>query len=235
MESVFRSFTLLMLTSFSILIEPSALAANGECLDAISSSRRVRQIRPEAARKRMIELNSFYTKRTLEEYDRNFDGKLVLRLLALAKTGGHWVDMGAGSARAQIAFFQTPIGKTIQYTAFGYSIPERDRTAVRQLTRRYKGQFRYLEGWFSEDRLGQIGKADIITDVFGIFNYAAWESKEQVLEQYIAILNPGGMIFLEESVRDQNWLSKFLNKYPEITIENGKSANGNSYSLIQRR
>lgn len=53
-----------------------------------------------------VTTNGFKTNRSFSEYDKEaFDGKLK-PILAAVSDGGHWVDMGAGSGRAQVTYLR---------------------------------------------------------------------------------------------------------------------------------
>lgn len=58
-----------------------------------------------------------------------------------------------------------------------------------------KGRLKYISGHFFEDlEQGEVGQADLITDLFGAFSYS--KNKFDILRKMISLLKPGGTIVI---------------------------------------
>ena len=163
--------------------------------------------------------HSYMTERGLMSYSFYFGKEFQKELLRLDETS-HWIDMGAGEGiaieeyrqgvssakiieeersrrigafaekKSDCGFCKTSIQKKSDQKArvtgvtlkMRRSYPEDDRAKI------FKG--RYLESIPDKE----FDKADLITDVFGVFSYT--KTPMVVLEKYWNLLNAGGKIYI---------------------------------------
>lgn len=140
-----------------------------------------------------------------------------------------WIDMGAGFGRAQIEYAQSRLGRATLFQslfqgkartiAVGYTDPTEilARWPMLRGLGVPPGSFKRLTGRYLEEIAdAELGKADLITDVYGIFAYT--EDLSGTLARYLNLLKRDGSIYVH-SVE------------PRTTI---RSADGNSqYSMIR--
>lgn len=247
--------------------EPRAVAAGaGDLLRgprtrvsklAVARGRELRGVSELAGRLReRVEDNSYEVYRGLDQYLTLLGADFARRLAALK---GHWIDAGAGEAKAALQFlYETELYLHKSYAAhdsalwrriFPIDEPRRgfstDEKAIREvlesrldraLTERVRadqegraersssfarkpfvtavsfvadalnmprqpsgGKFRFLRGrWFlsipKAELVGKGGKAELITDVFGVFAYDP--RPDLVLRRYLDLLADDGAIYL---------------------------------------
>lgn len=141
----------------------------------------------------------------------------------------HWLDSGAGQARAMWQFVEG-----LAYNGQSVRIQSRGLTAlaitnprsldIHLLSKAQGREFRYLEGKYLEDyRLEEIGNCDLITDLFGPFSYTA--RIDLVLKKYMELLKPGGVLYIRmESVnitinQSAAGLGDYLQRIPNLRVE----------------
>lgn len=160
--------------------------------------------------------NDFETTRNLASYDLMFSDMskrlFTLRLAALGKDG-HWVDAGAGTGQALREYcdvdelhtsfppldgpqesIDTPLkfspqDQRAKVTALGVVEPENAKTKGLDPRR-----FEYEEGLVEKKNSLKLGKADILTDLYGPFFYS--KTPEKVLEKYLEFLKDDGAIYM---------------------------------------
>lgn len=172
--------------------------------------------RPERALERMIRENNFSVERDLPRYVMELGVEFLADLKNLDGTK-HWIDMGSGEGVAIENYFQ--IGTETesdmlrqrvnrfpldQLRHFNEIRDKRraDRAAVtgityvmRRRTPDYGGKLRHLVGrYFEIIPNNEIGEADLICDVAGVFSYS--HSVDVVLRKYFELLNPGGKTYI---------------------------------------
>jgi hypothetical protein len=135
---------------------------------------------------------------------------------------GLWIDVGAGTAKAQREYRRA--GGKARLVAFGLRKPNAERDAkaleahlsrdgqsvsvafdpradqpLAEFERQEGGRFAYVQGRPIEERHArllsrQLGRADVITDVFGAFSYTL--RLPDLLRTYGTLLKGGGRIYL---------------------------------------
>ena len=131
-----------------------------------------------------LKFNAFVTSRTLGEYD-VYIAREFMQFLKSLGPGSHWLDAGSGEAIALTQYLERHPGKA-RVTGVVYS-GKKPKKAPEQL--------RYLSGRYIEDIPDEeLGRADLISDVFGPGSYSTRVS--QVLNKYLRILNAGGRAFI---------------------------------------
>ncbi|MFL5815414.1 MAG: class I SAM-dependent methyltransferase [Bdellovibrionia bacterium] len=142
-----------------------------------------------------LEKNDYNTERGLKDYDRAFLSALSPKLRALVLKDGHWLDAGAGQARAISEFVRLQQAKkepVPRITALAYKADPDAARNYQSLSQKVGGQkLKLLQGRFLEQiPKSEIGATDLITDVYGPFAYS--QNLDQVLNQYLELLKPGG-------------------------------------------
>jgi hypothetical protein len=165
----------------------------------------------------MVKSGNFNQGRTLNEYNEDFDGKLVPYLKRL--TSDHrWIDMGAGYAEALTQFYKMAKkrkGGMPQLLGLGYKYPSGTAKLNQFLDRLgHPPEFTYIEGKQTLASLAALPKADLITDNMGIYTYHS--DPKEVFKRYVGLLNPGGMIFIQSYGHDE--IQSYLAKSIELEI-----------------
>ncbi|MBI3557191.1 MAG: hypothetical protein HY074_13085 [Deltaproteobacteria bacterium] len=150
--------------------------------------------------------------RGLEDY-RGLLGDWFLKHLYGLGRFARWIDMGAGHGRAQREYLadKSNLAKNVvlgkaKTLAVAYEQPVfRDKAALYDSTLPTPKRHQKLIGRFVEDIPdAELGKADLITDVYGALSYT--DRLDEVLNKYLRILNDGGAIyFYTESLRTKIW------------------------------
>jgi len=176
-----------------------------------------------------IHANEFVTIRGLGEYEKVLGTRFSARLASLRR-GDHWIDMGAGDARAMATFLRDerfaqnmprmpwPFRwgeRPPQTTALGYEAPA-NLTELNQLE-----GFRYLGGRYLEETpLAELGRGDLVTDLYGPASYTP--HLDDVLGIYGEVAKPGADIFFlvdrrtkivdaaGNAVNRRRWISEWL-------------------------
>jgi hypothetical protein len=152
--------------------------------------------------------NDFITNRSLFDYihDLHPDFKTVLSRLS---SDSHWIDMGAGKAKAQIEFLKSirnPLNRPY-VTAVAYKI---DRWWGLPT---FNGKLEVHEGPFEFQPTEQWRSADLITDVMGIFSYTT--DLTTTLQKTFDLLKIQGELYISTS----SYGSKFKVQGQILTLE----------------
>ncbi len=148
----------------------------------------------------IIEANRFTVNRDLRDYacmmsgqkgKLSIDGPSVFLDDAEKLTEAqHWMDMGAGEVYAQERFarkFSLP-RRAPRLTAVTYEM-------IRDLSWDVAGLIRVHKGRFVENiPAGELGRADLITDVYGPMTYSA--APDVVLRRYLELLKDDGTLYI---------------------------------------
>lgn len=130
--------------------------------------------------------NLFSTNKGINEY-----GLYLLDLkeeLVKLRPEDHWIDLGAGQAKALYDYYESLKGQA-QTTAIVYVKPEKNY--IEQLPSNSK----YLSGRFFEDiPEGEIARADLITDFYGVISYT--HDLSGSLERAISLLKTNGILYI---------------------------------------
>lgn len=140
-----------------------------------------------------IEHNAFKTYRPFDEYSADLGPDFVEVIDNLGTSESkHWIDGGAGKARAQIEKLASIQGSPIRFTAVGVKIPDGSEETIRRASS--GNNFRYLTGKIEEIPKDVLGKAHVITDFFGAVSYSP--DLDLVLRTYFNALETGGSLFV---------------------------------------
>lgn len=174
--------------------------------------------------------NDFNTDRTMADYKEVFYTQLSPLLKRLQGPENVWIDMGAGSAAAQISFLgrknyfkgleSLPRLKAVAYRYPGK--PER----LQNIEKKFGGAFQYIEGKQTPETIREMDKADLITDVVGIATYYEKpnadysESALEITKAYIDILKPSGTLLIHPYMnRPEQFPVEYLNQIDFKVIE----------------
>lgn len=133
--------------------------------------------------RKIFEEHSFAENRGLNEYIDMFGFPFVNAIKAL-KHMDHWLDAGAGEARAIREFLMASSKHEIFTTAVTLKISENIKSST------HKTIVNYLEDLTQES----IRLCDIITDVSGGLQYS--EQPDHLLKRYLLWMKPQGKLFL---------------------------------------
>ena len=169
----------LILIGLVLIFAPVAHASN--CDDLLT---KVRQ---------SLAQNKFNTGRDFKNYA-SYLGPSFSRTVLSLSDESHWIDMGAGSARAmQEAVFLN--FRRPKMTAISVTKPQEYERNISAFTQLMLGRFEYRdEKMIEEYPPGSIEKADLVTDVYGPFYYSPDPSL--VLHTYVDLLKPGGVALI---------------------------------------
>ncbi|MFC1853612.1 hypothetical protein ACFL27_25795 [candidate division CSSED10-310 bacterium] len=189
----------------------------------------------------MIRQNSYTIDRNLLDYKLILGPEFIEFLTSLGLEH-HWIDSGAGRARAMIDYVQDDFfSPQARVTALDSNTPEPHYLA--ELEKKFSSPgFRYLSGQRIENRhLDEVGCADLITDVYGPLQYSS--TMDQVLERYATLLKPEGEIWTvqpvitfiydrqNKEIRFQDWL-----KYVQgLTVHSVLSPHSGARELVLLR
>jgi SAM-dependent methyltransferase len=126
--------------------------------------------------------------RNTEYYEAIFGGDFSDKLQSIKDNPRkHWVDSGAGQASALLGFLEMQEGKNkTEVTGISHKNLVRGKTP---------NGLSYLSGKYLEEIPSEkIGKADLITDVYGPFAYSP--RPEVVLQKYFDLLKPSGEAYI---------------------------------------
>lgn len=146
-----------------------------------------------------LAFNSFNVGRTLPEYRAEMP-RLTGVLRRLRGPGRRWMDMGAGSAAAQGTFLAglrragVADADVPELLALGYRAPG-GATRMRERERASGGKFRYQEGLLGPAAIRRLPRADLITDLMGVFTYIR-SSREKLLDAYLDRTEVGGSVLI---------------------------------------
>jgi len=149
----------------------------------------------------VVESSNFAIDRKFADYELHF-GRDFVEALLRSHPGRltHWVDLGAGNGIATRGALLSRVRldpRFLKATAIGYEAPkdpafEREKREIAGTLG--EDRFRYLSGrYFSKIPPEEIGKADVITDLYGVLSYT--ENLSGDLEKALGALNPGGQLF----------------------------------------
>jgi len=140
-----------------------------------------------------VDGNAFTIDRDLLGYQRVLGTDFVSFLYGL-RGDQQWIDSGAGEALAARQYLQSDeFPRKARVTAVAVRRPE--STALADLERDFPAPaFRYLAGAPIEERpLDELGRAALITDVYGAIQYAA--HLDRLIRRYADLLEPGGRLW----------------------------------------
>lgn len=124
---------------------------------------------------------------------RSYAGILGPDFAAAVRRARHWLDVGAGKAAAMREFWKTirQLSGTLEDTPLMTAVGLREPWSP-ALARFKKAclSFRYLEGEIETIPGEKIGKADLITDVYGALSYTKF--LDVTLQKYLDLLELGG-------------------------------------------
>lgn len=150
------------------------------------------------ANARIVETNEFRVSRPLfhpdggTSYVSSLPDGFLDALSALNETG-HWVDVGAGSARAALEYLANAarFPRSARVTAIVVRRPEWTAPQGEPVL---SSRFRYLDGRTIQSiPASEIGQADLVTDVYGALTYAP--DLIEALRSELNLLRVGGSLF----------------------------------------
>ena len=189
-----RFFPILFL---ALLLSPPAQASScGKIFGRFyENSRQIAERKQiEADPKKQLELNYFKVNRPLRGFSQiNYESELLESLvprLEKLTPEDQWVDMGAGEGRALLDYLQDAhFPKKAKIAAVSFKKPE---SVLEKDIQAIDPNFHYFEGLVENLEISQVGKAKLITDVYGPLHYT--DDLSTVLQKYVDVLEPGGEI-----------------------------------------
>ncbi len=168
--------------------------------------------------KKILEEHSFTDVRGLNDYIEIFAYPFVSALKDL-KNMNHWLDAGAGEAKAIREYYLASMKHDIFTTAITLKI------SAKMPYPTHKTVVNYVEELQHED----LRPCDIITDIAGALQYS--EQPDVILKRYFLWLRPQGKLFIylkagstEVEKNDEViTFSKWLKTIPALRIEEGTS------------
>ncbi|OFZ78269.1 MAG: hypothetical protein A2583_02295 [Bdellovibrionales bacterium RIFOXYD1_FULL_53_11] len=167
-----------------------------------------------------VEKGSFVVRRSYTEINRVvFRGRLGRVLTKLRKSGGHWVDMGAGNGRVQTFYYKKHPDSKMRFTGVGYKLYTGWDGPTGRAVKASGGRYDFIEGWFTRETAARIGKVDLITDAYGIYYYTKPGKELALLDIYISMLKPDGKIMInaDRIIKLDGW-NNFLARHPDIKV-----------------
>jgi len=141
-----------------------------------------------------VKKNAFETARGLREYEVELGGEFHAALLGL-KPGQRWLDVGAGQAVAASQYLDAGgparvVAVTVEKPRPSPGVPDPQATRARFGA----GRFAYLVGRPIEAySAAQLGRADLITDVYGAMVYAP--RLDEVVRKLGELARPGAKVY----------------------------------------
>jgi len=153
---------------------------------------------------KFVRESDFNVNRDFVYYTDHLGHEFTNKLRPVNGLAAHWVDLGAGNAAAMRRMYR-PVGrqpsvdaKAVYCTAVGFAEPK-DILSVKEsemIAKEFgKDAFQYLAGLFHELSDATIGRADVITDVYGVLSYTPDPSRD--LRKALNLLNPNGILIME--------------------------------------
>lgn len=139
-----------------------------------------------------VRLNTFPTGRVLADYVKAFGEPLLTALHSLTASS-HWIDVGAGQARAQLDFLNAS-PEVVKTTAISVRRPFLSFSLERGLRAAFPEKAavrRYIEGYIEST---VVEKADIVTDLFGAILYSP--NIDVTLKAELEALKTNGQLFV---------------------------------------
>ncbi|XGC82300.1 hypothetical protein ACES2L_07365 [Bdellovibrio bacteriovorus] len=168
--------------------------------------------------------NNFITDRTLWDYTHDLHPDFAKALERMTPES-HWIDMGAGKAKALIEFMKSRDSENRPFTtAVAFKI---DRWFGMPT---FEGKLQTHEGLFEHQPTNQWRKADVITDVMGVFSYTT--DLSTTLQKNFDLLKVNGELYISTSAYGSQFrvngetlsLEAFLTLIPGLKVE-GKWGN----------
>lgn len=167
-----------------------------------------------------VQKNKFVTSRDLWEYQTYLEKGFKEKLESLDENG-HWIDLGAGKAQAQIDYYINFKNPKIaaQSTAVCYKL---DRWFG---IPRFQGKLEVKEGMFEKQNTHDWKKADLISDFFGVISYT--QDMTTSLQKTFDLLKVGGELYIHSTnyvthiqmTEKTVTLTEFLQEIPGIKVE----------------
>lgn len=152
---------------------------------------------PVAVAKSVLK-NKFVTDRDLISYKQELHSDFSKSIDALGPDG-HWIDLGAGKALAQIDFLrkfrgsrEAPLVTAVAYKLDRWFAPPR-----------FAGKLQVKEGVFEEQSVQEWTRADIITDLFGVLSYTT--DFTRAFSQALNLLKLNGELYITTTP----WATRF--------------------------
>lgn len=171
-----------------------------------------------------MQRNNFCTYRTYRDYAEVFDpGTLTRAVKRINGPDKVWIDAGAGGGdvlRGQLKRRQKvlPNDRLPRLIAYGYAIPKEDRNRARAAEASSGGHFQYRTGELTPRNISRLEKADLITDIGGLWLY--WRHDPvKLIKAYVNALKPGGAAFIDSGAGHNGQVKKWLDRQPGITYE----------------
>lgn len=136
-----------------------------------------------------VEKNKFVTGRGLYEY-KDLLPQDFPQVLASLRADQHWIDLGAGKAKAQIEYIKSfrRHEEAAQLTAVAYKLDRWFRPGT------YDGKLEIQEGAFEAQPTSSWKKADLVTDIFGVISYT--HDMQGSLQKVFDLMTTGGHLYI---------------------------------------
>lgn len=164
--------------------------------------------------------NKFETARNIFEYQSLLHPGFIHSLKAL-RSDQHWVDLGAGKAKAQIDFLKSfrDASQAPHNTAVAYKLDRWFRPP------HFFGKLEVKEGAFENQDTSHWKKADLATDLFGVLSYTHDFSLS--LQKIVDLLQVQGELYIMTTPWRTHFVSQgrslrleeFLKEIPGLRIE----------------
>lgn len=174
----------------------------------------------QAAVFQRIEKNNFETSRDIYDYQSMLHPGFIHSLRNL-RSDQHWMDLGAGKAKAQISFLKSfrDISLAPRATAVAYKLDRWFRPP------KFNGKLEIKEGAFEKHNTSEWKKVDIATDLFGVLSYTHDFSSS--LQKIVDLLNVRGELYIMTtpwrthfSGRSGSFkLDEFLREIPGLQVD----------------
>ncbi len=181
----------------------------------------------------IVQSNKFNTERFLDSYLKSYGQEFAQEVVDM-QPSSHWIDLGAGRANAVRDYLFETVTSYGRYYKFRKEIRQREPRQKAKVTALalvepdvlvYKRRpqedsyFRFITGHYIEslspkEIMGEFGKANLITDMYGPFAYS--HSPDVVIAKALAMLRVSGSFWIMMGNKGD------FSKKSTVRLEDGK-------------